>query len=237
MGEGNLKHGERRPEEKMTAKHDDIIIKIEKRNVTGKQVSQLRRQGILPGVVYGHKVDSYPVQMDTHTTTLLMKKITPTTLVTLDQDGKMIKVIVKDRSKDVVSGELLHLDFLAVSMTERLRANVALELVGEAPVLDEVPGSLINQVLNELEIEALPSDMLERIEVDLSGIASADDFITVADLNLADNITVLTPSNEVIVSVSYVAEEAEEEAEIVEEEVEPEVLEKGKKEEEEGEEE
>lgn len=219
----------------MTAKHDDIIIKIEKRAVTGKQVSQLRRQGILPGVVYGHMVDSYPVQMDTHTTTLLMKKITPTTLVTLDQDGKQIKVIVKDRSKDVVSGELLHLDFLAISMTERLRANVALELVGEAPVLDEVPGSLINQVLNELEIEALPSDMLERIQVDLSGIASAEDIITVADLNLADNITVLTPSNEVIVTVSYVAEEEEEEevTEILEEEVEPEVLEKGKKEEEE----
>ena len=139
----------------MTTKHDDIIIKVEKRNVTGKQVSKLRRQGILPGVVYGHKVDSYPIQMETHATTLLMKKITPTTLVTLDLDGKQTRVIVRDRTYDVVTGALLHLDFLALSMTEKLRANVAIELVGEAPVLDEEPNTLINHVLNELEIEAM----------------------------------------------------------------------------------
>jgi large subunit ribosomal protein L25 len=232
MGEGNPKEGERRPEEKMTTKHDDIVIKVEKRDVTGKQVKKLRRMGITPGVVYGHKVDSYPVQMETHATTLLMKKITPSTLVTLDLGGKQTKVIVRDRSNDVVTGALLHLDFLAVSMTEMLRANVAIELIGEAPVLDEVPGSLINQVLNELEIEALPNDMLERIEVDLSGVGTVDDSITVADLNLGDKITVLTPKDEVIVSVGYVAEEAEEETKVLEGEVTPEVLEKGKKEEE-----
>lgn len=217
----------------MTTKHDDIIIKVEKRNVTGKQVSKLRRQGILPGVVYGHKVDSYPIQMETHATTLLMKKITPTTLVTLDLDRKQTRVIVRDRTYDVVTGALLHLDFLALSMTEKLRANVAIELVGEAPVLDEEPNTLINHVLNELEIEALPDDMLERVTVDISGIATSDDIISVGDLDLGDKITVLTPAEEVIVSVSYVAEEEEAEAETVEVETEPEVLEKGKKEEEE----
>lgn len=216
----------------MTTKHDDIIIKVEKRAITGKQVSQLRRQGILPGVVYGHKVDSYPVQMESHATSLLMKRVTPTTLVTLDLDGKKTKVIVRDRNYDVVTGNLLHLDFLAVSMTEKLRANVALELVGVAPVLDEVPGSLLNHMLNEIEIEALPNDMPERIEVDITGIASAEDVITVADLNLDDKITVLTDENEVIVSVAYVAEETEPE-EIEEVSAEPEVMEKGKKEEDE----
>jgi large subunit ribosomal protein L25 len=215
----------------MTTKHDEIIIKVEKREVTGKQVSKMRRQGITPGVVYGHKVDSYPVQMETHATTLLMKKITPTTLVTLDLGGKKTKVIVRDRSYDVVTGALLHLDFLALSMTEMLRANVAIELVGEAPVLDEVPNTLINQSLNELEIEALPNDMLERVQVDLSSIVTVDDNITVGDLKLGDKITVLTPAEEVIVSVSYVAEEAE--AETPEGGPEPEVMEKGKKEEEE----
>lgn len=229
MGEGNLKQGERRPEEKMTT--NEIIIKIEKRDVTGKQVSKLRRQGILPGVVYGHKVDSYPVQMETHATTLLMKKITPTTLVTLDLDGKQTKVIVRDRSRDVVTGELLHLDFLALSMTEMLRANVAIELVGEAPVLEEVPNTLINQVLSELDIEALPNDMLERVQVDISGLTTVDDSITVGDLKLGDKITILTPKDEVIVSVGYVAEE-EEPTVTLEAGSEPAVMEKGKKEEE-----
>ncbi|MCK9246390.1 MAG: 50S ribosomal protein L25 [Anaerolineaceae bacterium] len=215
----------------MSAKQEEVILKVEKREVVGKQVAKLRRQGILPAVVYGYKVDSYPIQMDAHSTTLLMKKITPTTLVDLDLDGEVTKVIVRDRTNDVVTGELLHLDFLAVSMTEVLRANVSIELVGVAPVLEEVPGSLLNQMLNELEIEALPDNMLERIQVDISGLATTDDVVTVSDLDLSDQITVLTPPEEVIVSVSFVTEEEEEPEEVEEVDVEPEVLEKGKKEE------
>ena len=215
----------------MSAKQEEIIIKVEKREVVGKQVAKLRRQGILPGVVYGYKVDSYPIQMDTHSTTMLMKKITPTTLVNLDLDGEVTKVIVRERTNDVVTGELLHLDFLAVSMTEMLRADVAIELVGEAPVLEEVPGSLLNQMLNELEIEALPDNMLERVQVDISGLITTDDVVTVSDLDLSDKIIILTPPEEVIVSVSFVAEEEEEPEEVEEVDVEPEVLEKGKKEE------
>lgn len=215
----------------MTTTHDDITIKIEKRTVTGKQVKQLRRQGILPGVVYGHKIDSYPVQMDRHSTTLLMRTITPTTLVTLDLNGKKTKVIVRERNYDVVTGDLLHLDFLAISMTEKLRAFVAIELVGEAPVLDAVPGSIINHVLNEIEIEALPADMPERIEVDISKLETAEDLINVADLDLGDKITVLTDETELVVSVSYVAEETEPE-DLEDVSMEPEVMERGKKDEE-----
>ena len=215
----------------MTTKQDDIIIKVQKREVIGKQVKQLRRQGILPAVVYGHKVDSYPVQMDTHSTYLLLRKITPTTLITLDLDGKKTKVMIRERKFDVVTGDLLHLDFLAVSMTEKMRASVAIELVGEAPVLDEVPGSLLNHMLDSLEIEALPADLPERIQVDVSGLISAEDSITVADLKLGDKIEIHTPAEEVIVSVSFVATETGEAAELGEGGSEPEVMEKGKKEE------
>jgi len=215
----------------MTTKQDDIIIKVQKREVTGKQVKQLRRQGILPAVVYGHKVDSYPVQMDTHSTYLMLRKITPTTLVTLDLDGKKTKVMIRERKFDVVTGDLLHLDFLAVSMTEKMRASVAIELVGDAPVLDEVPGSLLNHMLDSLEIEALPADLPERIQVDVSGLLSAEDSITVADLKLGDKIEIHTPAEEVIVSVSFVATETGEAAELGEGGSEPEVMEKGKKEE------
>jgi large subunit ribosomal protein L25 len=214
----------------MTTKQDDIIINVQKREVIGKQVKQLRRQGILPGVVYGHKVDSYPVQMDTHSTYLLLRKITPTTLITLDLDGKKTKVMIRERKFDVVTGDLLHLDFLAVSMTEKMRASVAIELVGDAPVLDEVPGSLLNHMLDSLDIEALPADLPERISVDVSGLLSAEDSITVADLKLGDKIDIHTPAEEVIVSVSFVAA-AEEVSELEEGAAEPEVMEKGKKEE------
>ena len=78
---------------------------------------------------------------------------------------------------------------------------VAIELVGEAPVLDAVPGSIINHVLNEIEIEALPADMPERIEVDISKLETAEDLINVADPDLGDKITVLTDETELVVSL------------------------------------
>lgn len=208
---------------------EETIIKAEKRTVKGKQVSQLRRAGILPGVIYGHKVETQAIQMDRHTVSLQMSTITPTTLVTVDVAGNKIKAFVRDRQRDVLHGVLTHLDFLAVSMTEKMRASVSLELTGEAPVLDDAI-YLLNQSLNEVEIECLPQDMPERVMVDVSGIKTPEDTITVADLDLGKDVAILTDESEVIVAVSYVAvEETEEEAE---EEVgfeEPEVLEKGKK--------
>jgi len=208
---------------------EETIIKAEKRTLKGKQVSQLRRAGILPGVIYGHKIESQAIQMDRHTVSLQMSKITPTTLVTVDVDGNKIKAFVRDRQRDVLHGFLTHLDFLAISMTEKMRASVALDLTGEAPVLEDAK-YLLNQNLNELEIECLPQDMPERVMVDVSGIKTPEDTITVADLNLGEDVSILTDYSDVIVSVSYVA--VEETEEVAEPEIgveEPEVLEKGKK--------
>ena len=212
---------------------EETIIKAEKRTLKGKQVSQLRRAGILPGVIYGHKIESQAIQMDRHTVSQQMSRITPTTLVTVDVDGNKIKAFVRDRQRDVLHGVLTHLDFLAISMTEKMRASVALELTGEAPVLDDAI-YLLNQNLNELEIECLPQDMPERVMVDVSGIKTPEDTITVADLDLGENVAILTDNTEVIVSVSYIAaEETEEVAEVEDTFGEPAVLEKGKKTEEE----
>lgn len=209
------------------SKQEEIIIKAEKRTVKGKQVAQLRRAGILPGVIYGHKIGTQAIQMDRHTVSLQMSSITPTTLVTVDVAGDKIKAFVRDRQRDVLHGILTHLDFLAVSMTEKMRAAVAVELTGEAPVLDN-PIYLLNHSVNVIEIECLPQDMPERILVDVSGITTAEDTITIADLKLGDKVTILTDHSEVVVSVGHVA--AEEEAPAVEAAAsEPEVMEKGKK--------
>jgi large subunit ribosomal protein L25 len=207
---------------------EEIIIKAEKRTVKGKQVSQLRRTGILPGVIYGHRVEAQAIQMDRHSVSLQMNSITPTTLVTVDVAGNKIKAFVRDRQRDVLHGVLTHLDFLAVSLTEKMRALVAVELTGEAPVLEN-PIYLLNHSINEVEIECLPQDMPERIMVDVSVIKTPEDSITIADLNLGDKVTILTDHSEVVVSVGYIA--VEEPAEVSAEAGagEPEVVEKGKK--------
>ena len=205
---------------------EEVLINAEKRNVVGKQVKALRRQGILPGVIYGRHIEAFPIQMDAHDAALILDKLTASSLITLDVDGEKFSVLMRDRQRDVIFGDLLHVDFLVVSLTEKLRATIELKLVGEAPVADN-PEVVVTQVLNDIEIEAFPQDLPEFIEVDISTLETVDDEITVADLDLGENIAILTDPNETIVSVGYVAqEEVVEEAEVVE----PEVVEKGKKE-------
>lgn len=210
--------------------NEEIIINAEKRTVKGKKVSALRRAGLLPGVVYGRHLEAFPIQMNAHDASLILGKLTSSSLVTVDVAGEKHSAIVRDRQKDVIYGNLLHVDFLAVSLTEKLRTNVSIELIGEAPV-SKTAEVVIMQGLNELELECLPSVLPSRIEVDLAKIISVDDVITVADLNLGDAITILTDPAEVIVSVGYSAQEEEEPVEVISEE-EPEILEKSKKEEE-----
>ena len=208
---------------------EEIIIKAQKRTVMGKKVNALRREGWLPGVVYGRHLQAFPIQMPAHETSLIMSKLTSSSLVTIDVDGEKHTAIVRDRQRDVIYGRLTHVDFLALSLNEKLRTTVGLELVGEAPVL-KLADVILNQGVFELELECLPQDLPSKIEVDVSKIASMDDLITVGSLNLSDKITVLTDPSEVIISVGYSEQEKEPAAEAVEA---PEVVERGKKEEEE----
>jgi large subunit ribosomal protein L25 len=138
--------------------------------------------------------------------------------------------------RDHLRNEFLHLDFLAVSLTEKLRTAVSITLVGDAPVLKEYE-CLIVAGISEVEVEALPQDLPETIEVDLSGLLEIGDAIYLKDIPAPANVEILTDPEELIAIASAVKEEVvEEEAEVVlegEETTEPEVIEHGKGEEEE----
>lgn len=209
------------------AKQEEIIIKAERRTVRGKKVEALRREGWLPGIIYGRHIEAFPIQMPAHETSLILNKLTSSNLITIDVNGEKLAAVLRERQRDVIYGRLTHVDFLAVSLTEKLRSTVGITLVGEAPVL-KTPGVLLNQGLNELEIESLPQDMPAVVEVDVSGIQTEDDEITVGQLNLGDKVAILTDPSEVVVSVGYAEQEAIPEA--AEAAAEPEVVEKGKKE-------
>ena len=208
---------------------EEVLINAQKRNVTGKQVKALRSQGLLPGVIYGRHIEAFPIQMDAHDASLILDKLTASSLITINVDGEKYNVLMRDRQRDVIFGDLLHVDFLVVSLTEKLRATIELKLAGEAPVADN-PEVVVTQVLNAIEIEALPQDLPEVIEVDISTLETVDDEITVADLDLGEKITILTDPNEAIVSVGYVAQEEVAEEEEAEALAEPKVVERGKKE-------
>ena len=211
---------------------NETILKATRREVIGKKVKALRREGKLPGVVYGKGVEPEPILLDLKETTLALRGQTTSHLVKLEVDGVARTSLVRDKQYHFIKGQLLHVDFQAVSMTEKLITAVPIRLVGTAPVVKEFEAMLLNE-LDELEVEAFPADLPEYIEVDVSSLTEVGDNIVVGSLNLGDKVDIRHGADEVIVIAIFAAAE-----EIIEEEVEsvePELITKDKKEEEEDE--
>jgi large subunit ribosomal protein L25 len=211
---------------------EKITIQATPRTVVGKQVRALRREGILPAVLYGPHMDPINVSLDAHSSSLILGKITASSLVTVELEGKEYPSLVREKQRNFIKNNLLHVDFQVISMTEKLRTKVGVELVGESPVVNDFMAILVNG-LEELEVECLPSDLPERITVDVSSIAEIGEGIFVKDIVISDKVEILDDMEEMIVMATSTYEEPEEEEELEGEEEleEPDVIEKGKKEE------
>jgi large subunit ribosomal protein L25 len=216
----------------------EIVLHAVKRELKGKKVQTLRNQGKLPAVIYGSGIESTPITLNLLDTTRTLRGVTASTLVNIELDGEEHTTLVRERQFDRIKKEMIHIDFQAVSMTELLKTRVPIQLVGVAPAVATFSAMVLSMV-EELEVEALPRDLPESIRVDISVLKKIGDNISVADLDLGEKVEILTSLETVIVSaivgVSAEEEEVAGEAE-VEEGTEPEVIEKGKKEEEEDEE-
>lgn len=210
---------------------EEIVLQAEPRTVIGKQVKQLRRQGRLPAVLYGATKQPILVTLDQREASRILSTITSSHLVTVAVNDEKHTALVRERQREPVLGHLLHVDFLVVSMTEKLRATVVLVLEGDAPAVKNYNGVLVTGVEN-IEVESLPGDLPERITVDITGLNEIGNAIYVRDLQLSSAVEILTDKDEMIILVTAPAAEEVVEAEPVEGE--PEVVaERGKKEEEE----
>jgi len=210
---------------------DKIIVNATPRTIVGKQVRALRREGIIPAVLYGPRMDPINVSLEARTASRILAKMTASSLVTVLLDGKEYPALVREKQRNFIKGNLLHVDFQIISMSEKLRTKVGIELVGEAPVVNEFIAVLVNG-LEELEVECLPSDLPERITVDVSTLANIGDGIYVKDIIVSDKVDILDNIEEMIVFATSSYEEPEEEEVEVEEDLEePDVIEKGKREE------
>lgn len=207
-----------------------VVIKATKRDVTGKKVSQLRREGKMPGVVYGHHIEPIAIVMDAREVTRAMVGLTPSSIVTIDIDGEDHAALIRERQRDYLRNKFIHIDFQAVSRTEKIRARIETVLEGTAPAVKNYNGIVLHEK-EYIEVEALPEHLPERFVVDISNLNRIGDMIRISDMSIADDVTVFDDVNDVIVSISGVKEDtAEEETAGADE---PEVVEKGKKEEEE----
>jgi len=215
---------------------EEVVLKAIKREVVGKQVKTLRRQGWLPAIIYGSGFDPVPISLDYLEANRILPGISSSRLIVVDVEGKKHTSLVRERQRHPVTGDMIHLDFQEVSMTEKLRTMVSLELIGEAPAIDNYGGILVTGQ-EHIEIECLPGDLPNLIEVDISGLEEIGDSLYVRDLSIPKNVDILTDKDELVVVITAPAAEPEEEEE--EEEIEaygaeePEVIERGKREEEE----
>ncbi len=212
---------------------EKVVLKASKRDVTGKQVKAMRRAGQLPAVFYGRHIENpIAITLEQREAARALTKVSSSSLVTLDLDGKEYPALVREKQRDFIKNRLLHVDFLAVSLTEKLRASVGIELTGLSLAVKDFNAILVNG-LTEIEVECLPADLPERIVVDISPVAKLGDGIYVRDLVLSDKVKVLeSPDVMIVIATAAKVEEVVEAAAPVAVVEEPEVIEKGKKEEE-----
>ena len=214
---------------------EEILLAAEHREVIGKQVKALRRQGKIPGILYGRSIQPTPILMDLRDASRTLMQLAPSALVTVLLAGEKHLALVREKQRDFIRGTLKHVDFQAVSMMERLRVNVIVDFVGLSPAVKDFNGVLV-EGLTEVEVECLPQDLPSRITVDISNLRRIGDSITVRDLTMPPNVTSLdNPDDMVVIVTAQAAEEVVEVAPVIVEveETEPEIIDKGKKEEEE----
>ena len=188
-------------------------LKAEDRTVLGKKVKKLRREGFLPGNVYGKGLNSHALQVKLSDFENVYKEAGETGLVDLAYDGKTKPVLIKNLQMNHATRTLLHVDFYQVNLKEKVKTTVPVVLTGEPKAVTDKIGLLL-QTQSDVEIEALPDKLPENIESSVEHLAEIGEQITVADLKAPEDVAILTdPAQTVAKIVEPVVEEPEPEPE------------------------
>jgi len=189
-------------------------LKVDLRTVVGRKVKTLRKKGILPLSLYGKEEKSLSLQGDLKEALAVFQKAGETGLVELNiaKEVKPRTVLLKNPQFDPVTDLLIHLDLHQVKMTEKVTVTVPVELVGISPAAEKGEGVLVH-ILNEIEIEALPADLPEKFNADVTKLEKVNDSIAVKDLGIdTKKITVKTGLEQVVAKVDALKEEEPEPA-------------------------
>lgn len=188
---------------------DKIQLNATKRTVTGRKVKKLRKDGIVPANLYGKKIKSQALAVNEKEFKTVFDKAGETSLVELMLDSKVHPVLVHNVSYHPVTSFPLHVDFFQVDLHEKVQTKVPLSFVGESPAVADKLGVILN-IISEIEIEALPTDLPEKLELDMSSLKAVNDALKVSDLKVSDKIKILTDAGlEIIKIAPLVSKEAE----------------------------
>ena len=199
---------------------EKVVLKANKRSVVGKQVKALRREGKLPAVIYGRHGEPINIELDARSTGRILANATSSSLITIELGGEEIPTLIREKQRDFIKNNLLHVDFMTVSMTEKLKAYVALRFKGVSLAVKDYNAILVHNI-EQLHVECFPADLPEYIVVDISALKNPGDGIRVGDLTVAGDILVLDDADMMVAvasasKIDEVVGEGEEGAEVEE---------------------
>ena len=167
---------------------DKIILTLEERELHGKKVAKLRKEGLVPGVVYGPGIDPISVQVDNNIMVKVYSQAGKHAPVHLTIGNKKRIAMIKDADVDPVKHRLQHVSFHAVNQNDPVEAEIPVRLKGEGESEAEKAGLIILQNIEHLQVKALPMDLPDMLEIDISGLKEAGERVTVADIVLPSNV-------------------------------------------------
>jgi large subunit ribosomal protein L25 len=203
---------------------EQIELEVATREILGKKVRFLRRQGTTPVHLFGHGIESEALQCDTAQLQRVLAQAGRTKLIDLklDKAKEPRKIVVREIQRNPQTGELLHVDFYQVRMAEKIKVEVPIVLIGEAPAL-KLKENMLVQDLTSLTVECLPDEIPASVELDLSPLTEVDQLIRVKEIILSEGVTVLNDPEHTVVKIS--SRPIEKVEEVVEEEIVEEVVE------------
>lgn len=185
-------------------------LKVEKRKDLGKKIKKLRKEGILPANIYGKGVKSQSLQVPYKEFEKVYKEAGVTGIVDVEVDGKVRPSLIHNVQQNYYNHTLLHADFFEVNLKEKVTTMVKIVTAGEPKAVSEKLG-LLMQTLSEVEIEALPTDLPDKIEVNVEPLAQLDAQITVGEIKAPAGVTILTDAGQVVAKIgSLISKEAAE---------------------------
>lgn len=183
---------------------DRLNLKAQERKILGKKVKALRSDGLIPGHVFGKGLETEHVSVSAVDFHKVLTSAGETGLVDLIIDKEKVRpVLIRGVQYDPVEGLPLNIDFYQVNLKEKVTVPVPLILIGEEPESVKLGENIVLQTLNQVEVEALPTDLVEKIEVDITALKNVDDAIMVSQLNYDhDKLTVLAEPEEIVVKIA-----------------------------------
>lgn len=183
-----------------------VLQAQERKEFRGSALTRIRRDGNIPAVVYGAKLDSKSIYVSEADFTKVIRKVGRNGVISLDLGGNKQNVVLSDYQADPIKHEVIHVDFLAVDMSKEITANVRINLVGDAPGVKD--GGVMQQSMHELTVTATPDNIPQSVDIDVSNL-QVNETLTIADIQTNSGYAINEGVEEVIASILPPRQEAE----------------------------